>query len=287
MAACLTPFQTKENKLVPCGKCPRCKARNVSAWSFRLMTEYKRAYTADWITLTYDPMKMYNGLTRKGKAITRITPKGWMTLCKKDVQLFIKKLRQAHGKSWSHPIRYFCVGEYGGRFNRPHYHITIFNARRELLQEAWGLGQLFYGEVTYASTGYTLKYMMKPGKIPMHQNDDRVKEFRIMSKGLGSNYLTPAMIKWHKADLANRMYIPIEDGKKISMPRYYKDKLYNTEERQVISKAYELRVLDEFYKLIERDGIDNKKFRAQKAKIEFELNKSHKKALEGRDKKFL
>lgn len=250
------------------------------------MNEYKYSETADWITLTYDPMKMQNGLTRKGKKITRISNNGFMTLCKKDIQLFIKKLRQSHGKDYPLTIKYFAVGEYGGRFSRPHYHITIFNARRELLQPAWELGNIFYGDVTFASVGYTLKYMLKPGKIPMHKNDDRTKEFRLMSKGLGKNYLTPAMISWHKADLENRMYMLIEDGKKISMPRYYKDKLYNTEERQIISKAYESKILDEFYKKILRDGIDNKKYQATKAKIEYELNKSHKKALQGRDIKF-
>lgn len=28
------------------------------------------------------------------------------------------------------------------------------------------------------------------------------------------------------------MYLPIEDGKKIAMPRYYKDKIYNETERK-------------------------------------------------------
>lgn len=38
------------------------------------------------------------------------------------------------------------------------------------------------------------------------------------------------MIKWHKADLNNRMYCTTSDGKKISMPRYYKNKLYTPTE---------------------------------------------------------
>lgn len=35
-------------------------------------------------------------------------------------------------------------------------------------------------------------------------------------------------------DLVNRMYITIEDGKKISMPRYFKDKIYTDRERKII-----------------------------------------------------
>lgn len=38
--------------------------------------------------------------------------------------------------------------------------------------------------------------------------------------------MSDAVVKWHRADLDNRMYCVIEDGKKIAMPRYYKDKLY-------------------------------------------------------------
>lgn len=42
------------------------------------------------------------------------------------------------------------------------------------------------------------------------------------------------MIRWHKADLVNRMYCNIEGGKKISMPRYYKQKLYDENEAATI-----------------------------------------------------
>lgn len=45
------------------------------------------------------------------------------------------------------------------------------------------------------------------------------------------------MEQWHKNDLENRMYVPLLDNKKASMPRYYKDKLYSDQERQIISQA--------------------------------------------------
>jgi len=118
---------------------------------------------------------------------------------------------------------------------RPHYHIILFNADPPAIIRAWCLdgkpiGQVHFGQVSGASIGYTLKYMSKESVIPIHRNDDRVKEFAIMSKRLGDNYVTDAMKAWHKADLLNRMYVNV-DGKKVSMPRYYKDKIYtrNTE----------------------------------------------------------
>lgn len=106
-----------------------------------------------------------------------------MTIEKTAMQLFFKRLRKAHGKS---KIKYFCVGEYGGKTNRPHYHAIVFNADIQLIPAAWKLGHIHYGNVSGASIGYCLKYMAKKGKIPMHANDDRLPEFALMSKNLGS-----------------------------------------------------------------------------------------------------
>lgn len=57
-----------------------------------------------------------------------------------------------------------------------------------------------------------------------------------MSKGLGACYLTPAMIQYHHDDILNRMYCNAEGSKKISMPRYYKEKIYDKEQRERVGK---------------------------------------------------
>lgn len=162
---------------VPCGKCPECTARRVSGWSFRLMQEEKNSISAHFITLTYDTNHVH------------ITPNGFMGLKKRDLQLFFKRLRKAHAKDLAFGgkrIKYYACGEYGGRTLRPHYHVILFNAKCELIQGAWQLGSVHYGKVSGASVGYTLKYISKPSKIPMHRNDDRLKEFALMSKGLAA-----------------------------------------------------------------------------------------------------
>lgn len=59
------------------------------------------------------------------------------------------------------------------------------------------------------------------------------------------------MQQWHKNDLENRMYVNTLDNKKASMPRYYKDKIYNQTERKKIAYAYQEKMgkekLEEFY----------------------------------------
>jgi len=185
------------------------------------MQEEKRSRSAHFITLTYDTDSV------------PITKAGYMSLDKTDVQKFFKRLRKnALRPDANYPIKYYLAGEYGGKKMRPHYHAIIFNiATPDEVLNAWSLeakalGSVHFGEVSAASIGYCMKYMSKVSKIPMHRNDDRQPEFGLMSKHLGDNYLNLQSIKYHLADVTHRMCLTIEDGKKIAMPRYYKDKIY-------------------------------------------------------------
>lgn len=216
MARCHSPFRKKGSNIdLPCGKCYECRARRVSGWSFRLMKEEETAVSSFFLTLTYAPEHV------------PITEKKWMTLDKRHVQLFMKRLRKRHVGP---KLIYYACGEYGGHTSRPHYHMILFNAKVEDIEASWQYGSVYYGTVSGASVGYTLKYICKPGKIPMHKNDDRQKEFSLMSKGIGLGYITDAMYNWHHQDELERMYIPLKDGKKIPIPRYLRTKIFTSKE---------------------------------------------------------
>lgn len=172
-----------------------------------------------------------------------------MTVNKRDCQLFMKRLRKRNSRK----IKYFIAAEYGGKTHRPHYHMIVFNCDIATISPAWELGEVHFGTLTPASTGYTLKYISKGKWTPMHKNDDRLPEFRLMSKGLGKNYLTNAMIQWHHADKNNRLYCVLEDGKKIAMPRYYKQKIYTDIERQAIGLVALEKMMQKQYKAWSRD----------------------------------
>lgn len=230
---CFSPYIVKKDGRdipVPCGNCPPCIKRRASSWSFRLKKEGERSESVKFITLTYATKHV------------PITEKGYMTLSVKDMQLFMKRLRKAHTGSMASGIRYYAVGEYGGKTFRPHYHILLFNADWTKVQQAWTYGEIHYGDLTEASIGYCLKYMCKTSKIPMHKNDDRIKEFALMSKRLGDNYLTSLIKKYHLGDgsaqMWSRMFVTIQDGKKIAMPRYYKEKLYTAEQRDAMAEYH-------------------------------------------------
>jgi hypothetical protein len=261
---CITPFYVKdkftgENIPVPCSKCPPCKKRRTSGWSFRLVKEGERSISALFVTLTYNTENV------------PITKKGFMNLNKPDVQKFMKRLRKLSKQK----LKYYVCGEYGFQKMRPHYHMIIFNADKEMIEKAWALnnkpiGTIYIGEVNEASIGYTLKYMTKKGKIPMHYNDDRIKEFSLMSKGLGSNYLTPKMISWHKKETEKRMYCNLKDSKKIAMPRYYKDKIYSKFDKFMISNYVKEIAEIEETKLLEEYGDDYPQTMVERHKKQFD-----------------
>lgn len=235
MTECITPFQ-KQDKItgkimtVACGKCPNCRKRRTSAWAFRLQQEEKRSVSSHFVTLTY------------ATATVPITENANLSLKKSDLQDFFKRLRKLHTAK----LKYYAVGEYGGQTKRPHYHLILFNAELLKVEQEWWHGTITGGTVTGASIAYTLKYISKNPTVPAFDSDDREREFGLMSKGLGDNYLTPQMKKWHHADPYNRMYCNLTDGKKIAMPRYYKEKIYNDHRRKAIglqsAKEKELQV---------------------------------------------
>lgn len=197
-----------------------------------------------------------------------------MSLETTHFQLFMKKLRNSFAYRAINPetgrlkyyydkvpqIKYFLAGEYGGKTFRPHYHAIIFgvplstligdyyssmvarglitlDGTRQFDCKYWQYGAITIGQVAEASVGYTLKYVMKEGKIPLHKNDDRLPEYQRVSKGMGANYLSQNMIDWHHDDLTGRYYTPLKGGKKIALPRYLKDKIYTPEQRVIIGKA--------------------------------------------------
>jgi hypothetical protein len=202
------------------------------------MKEAEISISAFFITLTYNTDHV------------PITQNGFMGLCKQDLQKYLKRLRKLNTQK----LKYYAVGEYGGKTMRPHYHIIMFNAEETTISQAWKLegteiGEVHIGQVSEASVGYTLKYVSKDKKVPVHKNDDRLPEFSLMSKKMGSSYLTQKMVKWHKKDLLNRMYCNLKDGKKIAMPRYYKDKLYTKHQRQMIGASIQTKDTKEWLKM--------------------------------------
>lgn len=152
---------------IPCGNCVGCKLDNANTWATRILLESKDHKTNSFITLTYDNEHLNIN-------------KNHMTLCKKDIQDFIKRLRFHKGK-----LSYFACGEYGGQTHRPHAHLIVFGYRpkdlklqkisatenpmftSEELSKIWGKGFVCVQDVNYKTACYTARYVQKKaGLIP-------------------------------------------------------------------------------------------------------------------------
>nr|APC94130.1 putative replication protein VP4 [uncultured marine virus] len=145
---------------VPCGQCIGCRLDYSISWAIRCLHEASLHDANSFITLTYNPLEM----PRDG------------SLNKKHFQDFIKRLRKSLEPN---TIRYYHCGEYGPKYERPHYHALIFGHdfpdktfwkpgpkghklyRSETLEQLWPQGFSLIGEVTSESAAYCARYSMK------------------------------------------------------------------------------------------------------------------------------
>lgn len=221
--------------LLPCGRCIGCRMEKARQWGIRCLHEKKMWDQNSYVTLTYSD--------------EYLPPGG--TLCLRDVQLFMKRLRKAKNSSKENPIRFFLGGEYGEENGRPHYHALLFNcgfgdmeyfgrnARGEPLYTSrelsslWScdgspMGHVTIGEVTFDSAVYCAKYALKKvtgDKAFEHyavydENGevfDRRPEFAIMSRrpGIGAGYYEKYgdEVRAHDSIVVN--------GREVRPPKFY------------------------------------------------------------------
>lgn len=263
---CITPVILKKSKLketfiddftnlqVPCGKCIECKKQRVNSWYVRLENELKRSTSAYFVTLTYDDTNL------------PYTDNLNDTLHFADVQRMFKRLRKKEAKKHTNKLAYYCVGEYGERYYRPHYHLIVFNlSSPDVIIDEWlnkdlsaPMGFVHVGKVEPASIFYALKYTLKSSYKDKDETTDRVSEKAIMSKGLGENFLTDEQLQKYRDDPSRS--ITMLGNKKLSLPRYYRDKIFK----------------DDFKKLINLRNFKLKKFIDKKQLEKYEHNYTHK-----------
>lgn len=160
---------------LPCGRCIGCRMEKARQWGLRCLHEKKMHEHSWFATLTYNDESL---------------PPGG-SVCLRDVQLFMKRLRKAKGNG----IRFFLGAEYGEENRRPHYHALLFNVdfpdrlfftnnkRGEPLytsgelHKLWGQGHCSIGEVTFDSAVYCAKYAMKKYRLPSDPTEEQVREW--------------------------------------------------------------------------------------------------------------
>ena len=107
-----------------CGKCPECLSKRASEWALRCTAQARESGSAVMVTLTYDTYK-YDS---QGNIIGENDPDTSLRVCKRDCQLFMKRLREYFARTKDiNDIKYMITAEYGKRTGRAHYHALLFN----------------------------------------------------------------------------------------------------------------------------------------------------------------
>lgn len=212
----------KIRTVVPCGKCSACLMNRRDEWIFRIKEEAKAYIENIFVTLTYDDEHLPYGQRAP-------------TLVKRDLQNFIKRIRHH-----TDTFRYYALGEYGGNTLRPHYHLIIFNHGVDFYQQIfddWKNGFVYVSPLTPRRIGYICKYHLNVGDRPKGS----APSFTQMSTkpAIGSTYVK-RMWNFHRQSVDRAYYS--DEGVKRCLPRYYRNKLYSKEEREVLSE----RMKDDF-----------------------------------------
>lgn len=241
-----------EGQYVPCGRCYNCVQTKRSVWTFRILMELRDAESAYFITLTYDeknvPMvQQWDGSivqTLKSEELTKFFKSLRMKILKDTSKYPVQMERYRWQKKseitgkFSPRLRYFAVGEYGGRTKRPHYHIILYNlptiyVRKDpfgkfysdQLEKIWKKGMIDIGKVEQGSAHYMTKYHLHPFTGSWQESDKREKPFVRMSRkpGIGANYITDETRAYYRD--SKNMCATLKNGIRQPLGRYYKEKI--------------------------------------------------------------
>lgn len=219
---------------IPCGKCIGCKLDYSRQWADRMMLELA-SYNGKgiFVTLTYNN----DNLPMVFDDDEPLAP----TLDKRDLQLFMKKLRSRE-RFENRRLRFYAAGEYGAKTFRPHYHAIIFGleigdfedvrkiGRNEIgqiyytskeFEDIWNKGFILLCDVSWNTCAYVSRYVTKKIVKDFDLEDKGIqKEFSVMSRrpGLGRLFLEA------NPDCLDKMEIPLcssYGSVKVRLPKYF------------------------------------------------------------------
>jgi hypothetical protein len=262
-----------DSTILPCGKCRFCVLDLSRQWMVRAVNEASMHSRSSFLTLTYSP--------------ENIPPGG--SVSRRDIQLFIKRLRKwARSNDKPSPPVFGC-SEYGEKTLRPHYHLCVFGVwfpdavksgrsslgsqlyTSEILSGLWGLGIANFGEFNAKSAGYVARYSM--GKfeaemsglllpVPDPETGEiilRAQPFLISPKrpALGASFLE----KYHR-DVFDHDEIILSGGIKTGRVKFYDEwlRVNNPERFEEIKAARSAAAIegqdpDEIMRLLARSEI--------------------------------
>lgn len=174
-------------------------------WTFRLTLEQFEWPCTSFLTLTYAEEHL------PFKA-------GAPSLYPKHLAKFLKDLRNS-----KYNIKYYSVGEYGGKFGRPHYHVILFHDDIIYPQHFWHYGNVDEERTEIGCLHYVGKHHIIVKRRDVGENEP-VEPFSRMSKNLGIAYIEQ-YVDEQTGEITEPPFSITFNGYHYPLPRYYRKKL--------------------------------------------------------------
>lgn len=229
---CEKPFITTAGQAYGCGQCLPCRLKKRREWTHRILLERDLNKDNSFVTLTYD---------------NKHHPKGG-TLVPADLRNWLKSFRKHIGAL---RVRYYAVGEYGEKSERPHYHLALFGwpscavyaspdytrdfcsgcPRCKPIAQTWGRGFISNKPLEPGSARYVARYVIKKMTRPDdHRLLGRHPEFARMSlkPGIGAgalDYVVQTIIQYNLLQEGDVPVTLLHGGQQMPLGRYLRRKL--------------------------------------------------------------
>lgn len=210
---------------VGCGKCMECMKKKSREWQVRVSEEIRHDKTGAFVTLTFneESLKELREIAKKESNGAKIEDN---EIAKIATRRFLERWRKKYKKS----VKHWLVTELGHNgTERIHMHGIIWTKEKEEIKKIWKYGMVWLGTyVTEKTVNYIIKYINKA------DTNHKGYTSKIMcSPGIGKGYMERS--DWnnnkYKEGETNEAY-KHRNGVKGSLPIYYRNKIYNEEERE-------------------------------------------------------
>lgn len=232
-----------------CGKCMECRRQKARGWQIRLLEDIKEHRNGIFTTLTFNTKALihlkwdvenYTYIDGKRIKMKRIV-EGYEldnAICTRAMRKFNERWRRKYKKA----IRHWMVTELGHE-NTEHIHlhgILYTDEDPTIISDKWNSGDVPYGYtwlgdeilgkihnyVNESTVNYITKYVSK-----MDFQHREYEPLILTSPGIGSGYLKNCSHNKFNGIKTNELY-RTSTGHKISMPAYWKNKIYSDKERE-------------------------------------------------------
>lgn len=230
----IPPVTDPRVMLVPvgCGECEECRKKKARDWQVRLLEDIKENTNGKFITLTFSDESIHKII--KQCKLENIT--GYHldnAIATNATRLFLERWRKKYKKS----LRHWLVTELGhhGTENVHMHGIVWTDQSYEAIRKEWQYGFIWPTQdsekntfVSAKTINYIIKYVSK-----MDADHPNYKSLTLTSPGIGSNYkkILTHTNKYNENGETNEAY-RTENGKKISMPIYWRNMAYDEKERE-------------------------------------------------------